>query len=355
MEQINHAPDMLDLMQQPAFCVKGGNIIRANQPAVQRQIPQEGPVSQILTNGKDEYETFPGGCLYLTVFAGGCQYGASVTRMTDMDVFLLEEETEKAELHAMSLAAQQLREPLAGIITTVDRLFPHIPETASLQASQINQRLFQMLRLLNNMSDAGRYTKNTKPVMETQNLRSLFDELLAASAALVSQTGRILHYNGLTQDVYCLANKELLERALYNLLSNAIKFSSQGADIRVSVTRKKEKLHLTVEDSGDGITPDMRGNVFSSFLREPGITDGRYGLGLGMVLVRAAACAHNGAVLVEQPASGGTKITMTIGIRHQKSGTVKSNILTVDYAGEQDHGLIELSDSLPASAYKKIN
>ena len=43
---------------------------------------------------------------------------------------------------------------------------------------------------------------------------------------------------------------------------------------------------------------------------------------------------------------------MTIAIRQDTSGMLRSPVLRVDYAGEQDHALVELSDSLPASLYK---
>lgn len=355
MEQINHSLDMLDLILQPAFCVENGAVVRVNQAAQQRQIEPGTAVTSLLMTGQEEYAEYTGGSLYLAISAADKQYGASVTRMSGFDVFLLEQETEKAELHAMSLAAQQLREPLAGIMTAADRLFPKLSESELAQIAQINQGLFQMLRLISNMSDASRYTKSKTPVMETCNISALFDELFASAAELVSQAKHTLHFNGLGQDIYCLANKEQLERAVYNLVSNAIKFSPEGSQVSAKLTRRKNRLYLTVEDNGEGIAANMRGNVFSGFLREPGIADGRYGLGLGMVLVRAAAYAHGGTVLVEQPEKGGTRVTVTVALRQKESGVFSSNILTVDYAGERDHGLIELSDLLPTSAYENIN
>ena len=74
-----------------------------------------------------------------------------------------------------------------------------------------------------------------------------------------------------------------------------------------------------------------------------------------MSMVRAAATVHNGTVLVEQPAAGGTRVTMSLVLTQSKDSIVGSHILPVDYAGERDHGLIELSESLPVSSYIKIN
>ena len=44
---------------------------------------------------------------------------------------------------------------------------------------------------------------------------------------------------------------------------------------------------------------------------------------------------------------------MTMSIRQSKQATLRSNVLRVDYAGERDHALTELSDCLPVSLYKK--
>ncbi len=84
--------------------------------------------------------------------------------------------------------------------------------------------------------------------------------------------------------------------------------------------------------------------------------DGRYGIGLGLVLIRAAAALHGGTVLVDHPAGTGTRITMTLAIRPVTGKELRSPMLKVDYAGERDHGLLELADILPVTLYdpKKV-
>ena len=69
-------------------------------------------------------------------------------------------------------------------------------------------------------------------------------------------------------------------------------------------------------------------------------------------IIRTAAAHHGGAVLIDQPEGVGTRITMTMSIRQSKQATLRSNVLRVDYAGEQDHGLIELSECLPTELYE---
>ena len=76
-------------------------------------------------------------------------------------------------------------------------------------------------------------------------------------------------------------------------------------------------------------------------------------MGLGMVLIRSAACAHGGTVLAEQTDSQ-ARVTFSLQINQNPSNSVRSPILRVDYAGERDHRLIELADGLPSEAYKDL-
>ena len=139
---------------------------------------------------------------------------------------------------------------------------------------------------------------------------------------------------------------------MWNILSNCIRFTPTGGQIQATLTRKGKRLCLTVQDSGSGIADSVRGSVFRRYLRQPAIEDSRYGLGLGMVMIRAAASHHGGAVLIDRPPQGGTRVTVTLAIRQDPVSQLRSPLLKVDYAGERDHALIELSDVLPAEFYR---
>ena len=69
-----------------------------------------------------------------------------------------------------------------------------------------------------------------------------------------------------------------------------------------------------------------------------------------MVLIRSAAAAHGGTVLTEF-ADTGTRITLTCSLA-KPTGQLRSPALRIDYAGERDHSLVELSDILPEECYK---
>lgn len=357
MEQQKDTMAMLDLIIRPAFCVKDGVIVQVNKAAEGHTLEVGMPISPLFATGREEYADFTDGCLYLTLQLSGAEQSASVVRMDGFDVFLLEDDSDQAELKAMALAAQNLREPLTGIMTVAESLFSELESidgyALSDQAAQISRGLFQMLRILGNMSDADRYRNTSLFRQETRDITALIGDLFEKISAMSAHTGVEVRFTNLPETVYCLVDFEKLERAVYNIFSNSLKFTPKGGYIDAKLIRRGTRLYLTVQDSGSGVPMAQQSSIYSRFLRQPGLEDGRHGIGLGMVLIRSAATAHGGTVLVEQPKDQGMRITMSLEIRQSKSTAVRSPILRVDYAGEWDHGLIELSESLPANLYRE--
>lgn len=344
--------EVIDLIVQPAFCVKDGMIIRTNYAAQQRMVPTGTPIADLISTGAEEYEQFADGCLYLTLKICQAHCGASVTRSGEVDFFVLEQESDQAELRAMALAAMELRGPLANVMAIADQLFPTLESEANEQAARINRGLFQMLRVISNMSDAGRYSTMQSSRQETVNLSAFFDEVFQKAQALMIHTGVTLNFQTLNENIFSLADKEKLERAILNILSNTLKFTPSGGTVTATLTRRGSKLYLSIQDSGSGIAEHLRRTAHSRFLREPSLEDSRFGIGLGMVLIRSTAALHGGTLLIDQPDSGGTRVTMSLQIRQSKNTILRdTNMLRIDYAGERDHGLLELSDSLPAFLY----
>ena len=124
MEEKRDTLGLLDLMIRPGFCVKENKIIKVNQAAQGYFLTTGMEMESLLLTGKEEYRDFTGGCLYLTLSLSGKSVGASVTRMEDVDVFMIEQEADVQELHSMALAARQFRDPLANVMATAERLFP---------------------------------------------------------------------------------------------------------------------------------------------------------------------------------------------------------------------------------------
>ena len=351
---------MLELILRPAFCVHDGSIVFVNHQAQDRGIVTGSSMSDLLVTGQEEYAALQGGCLYLTMQVENSHFGASVTQADGFDVFILEPEEIQPELQALALAARELREPLSNMMIAADRLLPTLDNTddmAQKQAANLNRSLHHMLRLLDNMSDSARYAEERASRQEYRNISALMGEFFEKATTLVESAGITLHFTGCPEEIRSMVDVEKLRRAVFNLISNAVKFTPKGGHIEAKLTRHGNTIHLTIADNGRGIPQDQLRSLYFRYLRPSCVEDGRHGIGLGMVIVQAAAAAHGGTVLIEQPQEGGTKVTLTLSIRPQTDGNFRSPGLTIDYSGGRDRGLIELADLLPASSFqsKKIN
>lgn len=355
MEKQIEMSGMLEMVPQPAFLVDQGIIALVNQAARHLTLEADTPVASMLFDDAQEYAAFGGGCLCLTLTIAGCSMSATVTRMNSLDLFVIDPTSDQAELKAMALTAMEFREPLSDIMTIkthlIEAIAPEQKEAADPWIAQMNRRLSQMHRGLCNMADAVQYASETRPKMAYQNVCAVLDEIFERSTALAERAGYQLNYSGLPQDITCLIAADRLERCVYNMLSNAMKNSPVGGTIDASLTRKGKKLYLSIRDYGSGVPPHLLSSLYSRYRRQPGIEDPNAGLGLGMVLVRNTAAAHGGTVLIDQPNGTGTRVTISLSIRTTGSETLREGIIPVDYAGEYDHALLELSDVLPPEFY----
>ena len=352
MQQTSQIDDLLRLLSHPAFCVLKGSVINVNKAAAQRQITPGMEISPLLHTGKEAYAAFTDGRLHLQLCIADTLWNASVTKLQDGDIFLLENAVESQDLRMLSLAALQLRSPLSEIVLLANQLSDEEALKDSGIPEKLNRSLLALQRLVGNMSDAPRYSKGHSCHMQTRNIAAFTEEILEKAKALVEASGYRLTYTIPKNILLVPFSAERLERAIYNMLSNALKFSPIGSTVTVKLEKCGDMLMFTVCDEGSGLPADIRSNIFTRYLREPEIEDSRFGMGLGMLLVCSAASAHGGTVLIRQPEGKGLCVTMTISAKSGNPGDIRSDIMHIDYSGGQDHALLELSDVLASELYR---
>lgn len=351
MQHQIQAEELLKILDLPAFAVSNGTIVLANDAALQRQIEIGTQISTLLHTGSDAYQAFTDGRLHLRLCIADSIWDASVAKAGDMDIFVIENTVTDAQLRVLSLAALQLRNPLSEMMFLTDRLLKENSSDTDALA-KMKQNLLSIQRLVGNMADAPRYKNPTVFLMNTHNITAYFREIMEKAKHLLEVSGYHLQYTLPDEDIIALISAERLERAIYNILSNAMKFSPSGSTISAEMKKCGNMLMFTITDQSQGLPADQSGNIFTRYLREPAIEDSRMGMGLGMLYVCAAASAHGGTVLVRQLEDQGLSVTLTISTKHSQPGTVRSDILQIDYTGEQDHALLELSDILSHELYK---
>lgn len=110
-------------------------------------------------------------------------------------------------------------------------------------------------------------------------------------------------------EVGCIdADERRIKQVLFNLVSNAIKFTPAGGRVTVGAARQADEVIVWVADTGVGIHPDMRDQVFEKF-HKGSSAERRTGAGLGLSLVKSFVELHGGRVELESAADQGTRVT----------------------------------------------
>lgn len=101
----------------------------------------------------------------------------------------------------------------------------------------------------------------------------------------------------------------LIRQLLLNLLRNAVEALSARDEgrVRVSASRREDRLVLLVEDDGPGIADDVAPRLFEAFN-----TTKANGTGLGLAVCRRIAEAHGGTIVARRANPHGTTMEVII-------------------------------------------
>ncbi len=94
--------------------------------------------------------------------------------------------------------------------------------------------------------------------------------------------------------MYVNADMGKIQQVLYNLIDNAIKFSHNDSVIRVETSEKKNKLFISVKDTGIGIPKEDLKLIWDRFYKSDSSRGkDKKGTGLGLSIVKEIISAHN--------------------------------------------------------------
>ena len=204
-------------------------------------------------------------------------------------------------------AAHELRTPLAVMQLQIDLYnsskHPDNDTSAQQTISMITEqteRLSKMVRTLLDMSELQTIARD-----EEIAISALVEEVLADIEPLAQEKG--INLIEKCDNVLLMGSDILIYRLVYNLVENAIKYNFSGGTVTVTATQQNSQLHLTVEDTGNGIPEELKERIFEPFFRlDKSRSRELGGVGLGLALVREIVRVHNGSILVKNNANSGT-------------------------------------------------
>lgn len=188
----------------------------------------------------------------------------------------------QAQVAALARTPEELAEALASVMSSVDR------------ASHLLDQLLDLARVEAAAHDA-------PSLRQSVDVAKIYEGVALDLARLVERRGLQLETDFMERRIVAMELGVLL--LLRNLVGNAIRYTPAGGQIRVHTRREGDGVTLTVDDSGPGIPPESREQVFERFDRLG--ASGDEGVGLGMSIVQSVVTAHKAMIhLLESPLGG---------------------------------------------------
>ncbi|MCB9675295.1 MAG: PAS domain-containing protein [Alphaproteobacteria bacterium] len=213
-----------------------------------------------------------------------------LTDAVDMESRLRRSEA-LAQLGALSAAvAHELRNPLAGISGALQV----ITRTMDAESSQhrILMKVESEVRRLNSLvTDLLAFARPGSAALQKVDLAYICSEVVELVQSDHKAVTVRIQGTGSAQ-----ADPNLLRQILHNLVRNAVDAVDGKGEVLVSVA----DATLSVSDSGPGVPPEKREEIF-----EPFVTTKTRGTGLGLAISQRSAEAMNGSLrIVEGPLRG---------------------------------------------------
>lgn len=204
-------------------------------------------------------------------------------------------------------AGHELRTPLTVLRGHLELLdvgnAADVAETRDLLLDEVDR----MARLV---GDLILLAKSDRPDFVTPaevDLGDLTEDLLAKARGLGDRDWRL----DAVAEGTVVADGQRLTQALLQLADNAVKHTRPGDVVAVGSSYDAGRVRLWVRDTGPGVPPEQRAQVFERFGRGPVRADDE-GFGLGLSIVRAIVTAHGGTVTIEDPDPPGARFVLTL-------------------------------------------
>ncbi|OGO63940.1 MAG: hypothetical protein A2Z45_04140 [Chloroflexi bacterium RBG_19FT_COMBO_55_16] len=225
------------------------------------------------------------------------------------------EGTESMRRELIGDVAHELRTPLTAIKGSmeglIDGVLPSEVETYQLIYAEAD-RLERLVNDLQELSrvEAGAYELIRKPI----SVSSLVESAAARLSRQFEDKGVTLESKVPANLPPALADEDRIGQVLLNLVGNALQYTPPGGHVRIAASRRGHEVHVSITDTGIGISPEHLPHLFTRFYRvDKSRSRAGGGSGIGLTIARHLVEAHGGRIWVESPGAGrGSSFTFTL-------------------------------------------
>ena len=213
-----------------------------------------------------------------------------------------------------AVLAHEIRNPL-GAIKGLAQFLGEKTSTDPTQAEMTQTIAQEATRLERLVNDLLTYARPRPPDRRSVDVAAILQQTLTLAQPAAAEAGVVLLLDEVSDLPPVSADPEQMQQLFGNLVLNAIQATPSGGTVRLAAAdssasagnrpprRWRERIAVTVEDTGSGIPADELPRIF-----EPFYTTRVKGTGLGLAICRQIAEAHDGTLEVSSAGPQGTRV-----------------------------------------------
>ena len=215
--------------------------------------------------------------------------------------------------------SHELRTPMTSIGGFIDGILDGVipAEKQEHYLQIVKEEIARMNALVNDLLNMARLQSGK---VELDLLPCSLEELLRNTALklkpIIDEKEIQIVFDIKTKNCEVLVDRPSIERVLINLIQNAVKFTNPGGTVTLhSEPDGKNKVRITVEDTGSGIAREEIPFIFEKFYKADksrGLD--KKGTGLGLAIVKNILSAHGQEIHVESTVGKGSRFIFTLPI-----------------------------------------
>lgn len=220
----------------------------------------------------------------------------------------------QAKLQFFTDISHEIRTPLTLILSPLNKL---INKNKDLSLTSTYNLMYKngirLLQLVNEVMDlrAVEFGKKKLHVEET-NVTVFVRELKNSFNNLAEEKNIEFSFLSEPEEIIGYIDTDIISKVLFNLLSNAFKYTDKGF-VRVTLQTEKNKLVISITDSGKGIPDDQKELIFERFyMITTNSEERKKSSGIGLHLTNRLIKLHHGEILLSSENGVGSCFSVVI-------------------------------------------
>ncbi len=231
------------------------------------------------------------------------------------------EEANRIKTQFLTNMSHELRTPLNAILNFTGFVADGVlGEVNDEQVDSLNKTITSgehLLSLINDILDLSKIEAGKMSLfVQDVNMNHILDSAAATAKGLIKEKPISLTVDIEPNLPELKGDKRRIRQVMLNLVSNAVKFTPEG-EIHIAAGHEDSNIHISVRDTGIGISQEDMKKVFNSFEQIEHELYSVSGTGLGLPISKHFVEAHNGQMWAESELGVGSTFYVTFPVESE--------------------------------------